>query len=270
MIAYRNALEKKGAQTAQFGTDGAFKRAASGFMGKTWDVLPSVEILKECLRVLKPGAFALWLMTPRQDSQMEFLSRLRQAGFTIGFSSIYWAYASGFPKAGNVSKLVDRKLGAEREVIGISPNSRPNCEGKEYVAGGNKNCKEVPLFGNPVTAAAALNGSYCGFQPKPAVEVVIVSMKPLSEKTYVEQALKNGKGITWLDDCRIPYITDDIPKGGYGRMDIGIGKPAEHQTYTPMPRGSLNSSSDSKWGYKELVDIGSPKGRFPANLLDQR
>jgi len=35
-------------------------------------------------------------------------------------------------------------------------------------------------------------------------------MKPLSEKTYVDQALMNRKGITWLDDCRIPYESDDV------------------------------------------------------------
>ena len=70
------------------------------FMNKEWDTdLPSVDILKECLRVLKSGAWALWLMTPRQDSQLEFLLRLRQAGFNISFSSMEWVYASGFPKA---------------------------------------------------------------------------------------------------------------------------------------------------------------------------
>jgi len=48
-----------------YGKEVPFSRQQSrvkGFMGKDWDVLPSVEILKECCRVLKPGAFALWLM----------------------------------------------------------------------------------------------------------------------------------------------------------------------------------------------------------------
>jgi site-specific DNA-methyltransferase (adenine-specific) len=42
-------------------------------------------------------------------------------------------------------------------------------------------------------------------------------MKPLSEKTYVDQALANGKGITWLDSCktnqRFPanlLVSDDV------------------------------------------------------------
>jgi len=50
-----------------------------------------------------------------------------------------------------------------------------------------------------------LEGSYAGYQPKPAVEVVIVCMKPLDKKGYMEQAKDNQKGVTWLDDCRIPF-----------------------------------------------------------------
>ena len=80
------------------------------FMNKEWDTdLPSVEILKECLRVLKFGSWAMWMMTPRQDSQLEFLLRLRQAEFNISFSSIEHIYASGFPKAADLSLLADKR-----------------------------------------------------------------------------------------------------------------------------------------------------------------
>ena len=34
-------------------------------------------------------------------------------------------------------------------------------------------------------------------------------MKPLDKKGYLEQALDNGKGITWFDDCRIPFDEGD-------------------------------------------------------------
>jgi len=38
------------------------------FMGKDWDkALPPIETWKECLRVLKPGAFAFVMCIPRQD-----------------------------------------------------------------------------------------------------------------------------------------------------------------------------------------------------------
>ena len=67
---------------------------AGGFMGMAWDSeIPKVEIWQECLRVLKNGAFAFIFMTPRQDSHLELLLNLRQAGFNIGFTPIVWAYA---------------------------------------------------------------------------------------------------------------------------------------------------------------------------------
>ena len=90
---------KEGSAEAQFGKDGSFQRITKGFMGKKWDVLPSVETLKESLRVLKHGAFALWMMTPRQDSYGMFLARLSEAGYNISFSGLTWCFASGFPKA---------------------------------------------------------------------------------------------------------------------------------------------------------------------------
>jgi len=43
------------------------------------------------------------------------------------------------------------------------------------------------------------------------VEVVIVAMKPLSHGTYIDQALDNGHGVTWLDDARIPSEPIGVP-----------------------------------------------------------
>jgi len=191
------------------GSYGKFQRLSRGFMGKEWDILPSTDTLKECLKVLKPGAFALWLMTPRQDSQLEFLLRLREAGFVISFTPLYWVYASGFPKAENISKAINKKK-------------------LEY-------------------NTEALKGAYAGFQPKPAVEVIIVTMKPLSEKTYISQAMKNGKGVTWLDNARIPIINEKV---------IIHGSPLDS-----MFAGGEQDRLSFKNYRSNLA------GRFPANLL---
>ena len=89
-------------------------------------------------------------------------------------------------------------------------------------------------------------GSYGGFQPKPAVEVIIVAMKPLSEKTFVDQALKNGKGVTWLDDCRVPTV--DTVSGGKVM--------AAKEVYRDY-------NIEYQQGPHKIYDAG----RFPANLL---
>ena len=230
------------------------------FMGKDWDkAVPSVDVWKECLRVLKSGAFAFVMSSPRQDVLSQMIVRLGMAGFETGFSSIYWAYASGFPKAMNISKAVDKRLGLERKVIGTkqhSINFEKALENKVgYLADeANKNNKACFGYGEEKLTvpssqeAKVLDGSYGGFQPKPAVEVIIVCMKPLSEKTYVDQALTNQKGVTWLDDTRIPF--EENPTGVYG---------TSNKTCTP----TFNASVDQH----DFRSSPHERGRFPANLL---
>jgi len=253
------------------------------FMGKDWDrAVPDIEVWRECLRVLKPGAFAFVMCAPRQDCLGKMISNLSDAGFETGFSSIYWTYASGFPKAQNISLTIDkqecrRQLEAKlrrkatkdemekawkgfRDFVG-----RRLFERSPYKADGTISASRQKGYLNtghfrmgdetyditaPATPAAqALEGSYAGFQPKPAVEVIIVCMKPLSEKTYVEQALKNQKGVTWLDEGRIPYeVATDPNRRGWQGGD------ATHST--------------SIFGNAGKGRVSFPQsGRFPANLL---
>jgi len=236
------------------------------FMGKDWDkAVPSVDIWKECLRVMKPGAFAFILCTPRQDCLSEMIRRLGEAGFKTGFTSIYWAYATGFPKAMNIGKAIDKKLGKEREVIGKrNPNLDGSIRKKKRMPQPNDwetvvNAGLVDVTVPSSEQAKHLDGCYAGFQPKPAVEVVLVVMKPLAEKTYVGQALANGKGVSWLDDCRIPYKSEDDYKATEWGNQIDFSK----------NKKSMMNISNWKNGFVSLrKDVkSSPSGRFPGNLL---
>jgi len=40
---------------------------------------------------------------------------------------------------------------------------------------------------------------------KQEILMLNLTMKPLVEKGYTNQALEKRKGINWLDDCRMPY-----------------------------------------------------------------
>lgn len=213
------------------------------FMGKDWDKsVVSVEIWKECFRLLKDGGLAFVMSAPRQDLFSQTVARLKEAGFNVKFTSIYWAYASGFPKALNIGKAVDKLKGAVRKG---AIRRDGGTKGRIFKLGRLYEPTE-PV----VTAEArALAGSYGGFQPKPAVEIIIVAMKPLSEKTFAHQALKNGKGITWFDDCRIPVAKGDEPRGGYGDEVIGFGP--------------FDNKAGAKWKESPTAHLG----RFPANLL---
>ena len=265
------------------------------FMNKEWDTdLPSVEILKECLRVLKFGSWAMWMMTPRQDSQLEFLLRLRQAGFNISYSNLEWLYLSGFPKAADLSLLADKrackedltqKLGREptiaefkeawgkwREVVGKRTDGRYaysfQKENAPFVVinkekGIIANTESIGVETNPHSPEAqALSGSYSGFQMKPARELILTSQKPIAGKTYLDQALlhlkepeHNQLGGTWLDDCRVPYKqTDDIIAKNPHTTSKGS------EAYDTVIYGKYNP-------VQQPIDYTKEVGRFPANII---
>ena len=211
------------------------------FMGKNWDkALPDIEIFEECLRVLKAGAFAFVMATPRQDMLSRMMIKLEDAGFKTDFTSIYWTYATGFPKANNIGKAIDKKLSQKRKVIGT--RKQHDIRNNGYASKKSEFVEEIK--GGPVSQEAKqFEGSYGGFQPKPAVEVIIVAQKPGTQKKQIDQALDNGKGVTWLYDCRIPYSDGD--------------------------KSSAGNRTDT-FGTQETISGGwkmCKGGRFPANLL---
>ena len=81
------------------------------FMAKKWDYdVPSVEVWKEAMRVLKPGGHALIACGTRTQHRM--VVNIEDAGFEIR-DVVSWIYGSGFPKSLNISKAVDKMDAAE-------------------------------------------------------------------------------------------------------------------------------------------------------------
>ena len=229
-------------------------------MGLSWDkAVPSVEIWAECLRVLKPGGFAFVFSSPRLDCLVQMGANLGQAGFRIRFTPIFWVFSQGFNKGSAMDKRIDDRFGAERKVVGRNPTWREaKRSNKVYgsVDGGSAENMTEPS----TDEAKYYDGSHAGFQPKPAVEPILVCMKPLSEKTYVDQALEHhrqrqdgettvGPGVTWLDDGRIPptvpYRIENYPSSG--------------------PGGSFALRQGTHRGEKHEGRMSS--GRFAPNLL---
>lgn len=69
------------------------------FMGKKWDYdVPSVELWREVLRVLKPGGHVLSFGGTRTYHRLA--CNIEDAGFDIR-DQIMWIYGSGFPKSHN-------------------------------------------------------------------------------------------------------------------------------------------------------------------------
>jgi hypothetical protein len=70
------------------------------FMGKAWDYdVPTVDVWREVLRVLKPGGHLLAFAGTRTQHRMAV--PIEDAGFEIR-DMIAWVYGSGFPKSRNL------------------------------------------------------------------------------------------------------------------------------------------------------------------------
>jgi DNA modification methylase len=218
------------------------------FMAKKWDYdVPSVEVWKEALRVLKPGGHALIACGTRTQHRM--VCNIEDAGFEIR-DVVSWIYGSGFPKSLNISKAIDKAAGAEREVVGISTNSRDRS--KHVVHAMN----EIPNKPIDITAPAtdeAKQWDGWGTALKPACEFFTLCRKPLSEKTVAANVLKWGTGGINIDGCRVEGISDS-DKNNF------------HQNRKTI-KEYKGDDTLYKLGTKKVCSAENPQGRFPANLI---
>ena len=221
------------------------------FMSSKWDYdVPSVEIWRECLRVLKHGGHLLAFSGTRTYHRV--VVNIEDAGFEIR-DQIQWIYGEGFPKSLSVSKAIDKAAGKEREVIGYNErNDRvlPSGEGgyhgnthKEYEMGGRERVK-LPITKSTTPEAKQWEG--WGTQLKPANEPICLARKPLIG-TVVENVLEHGTGAMNIDGCRIPTV-DKLSIGSNNRengvVNFGMKNDKEAQTQHNSGRWPANVIHD--------------------------
>jgi site-specific DNA-methyltransferase (adenine-specific) len=193
------------------------------FMNKGWDkVLPDTQIWRECFRVLKPGAFITIMAAPRTDVLWRISRDLEEAGFDLSFSNIEWVYHSGFPKATDISKSIDKRFDAEREVVGRKEGDRykydfdsPFRDDAPGLGSGDAGTITAPS----TDLAKKYEGSKAGFQPKPAREIIIVGMKPFEEGSYIDKVL-NFEALP--DNIKMTYPLIQTPKPAKKEKDFGL------------------------------------------------
>lgn len=211
------------------------------FMAKKWDYdVPSVEVWREAMRVLKPGGHALIACGTRTQHRM--VVNIEDAGFEIR-DVVSWIYGSGFPKSLNISKAIDKAAGSPQGTT-YEPNFNNNDYGKG-MGGGRTDTTTSP------NTDEAKQWDGWGTALKPACEFFTLCRKPLSEKTIAANVLKWGTGGINIDGCRVgidPSV-DDKRLGGKGSWTTS--KKQSGDTVS-LPRGVVTSS---------------PQGRFPANLI---
>lgn len=191
------------------------------FMGKDWDkVLPDQEIWNECFRVLKEGSFICVMASPRSDVLWRLCRDLEGSGFDLSFSNIEWVYHTGFPKAGDTSKMIDKRLGVDREVIGKKEGERYKYEFNHGANNGNIGIGDASTITSSNTdLGKKYEGSKLGFQPKPAREIIVVGMKPFKEKSYIDKVL-NFEELP--ENIQRTYPLIQTPKPSKKEKDMGL------------------------------------------------
>lgn len=197
------------AAPAQVGATGAFARSSAGFMGQTWDgsdedgrrIAFDPETWRKVYALLKPGAFLLSFGHTRTQHRM--VCAIEDAGFEIR-DQIAWTYASGFPKARDVSKDIDDLLGFEREVVGEG-RSGPAMN----MGGANRrdwHAEQAARGGRFKRTAPASDEAkqWAGWHTalKPAWEPICVARKPMPQ-SVARNVLEHGTGALNIDGCRI-------------------------------------------------------------------
>ena len=233
-----------------------------GFMGKKWDhtgIAYDVSVWEECLRVLKPGGHVLAFGGSRTFHRMAVA--IEDAGFEIR-DSIAWISNKTFPKSLNVSKAIDKKLGAEREVVGSKlglPGYHLSVSdgGQALGKGVSSSTLKTRLAASQITAPGSTEAKQWdgwGTGLKNVVEPIVMGRKPLIG-TVAANVLEWGVGGLNIDASRVAGNVPSVPQPKTGG-GIFSGKGGRN--------GELSSAPSGRWPANVILD------EYSAGLLDEQ
>ena len=219
--------ERYGQKLAKGTTHPVYRRHTRGFMGKTWDggdVAFDPATWAAALRVAKPGAHLVAFGGTRTYHRLA--CAVEDAGWEIR-DCLHWLYGSGFPKSRDIGKAIDTAAGADREVIPNGARARRMIPGADQNRTGSwvkdDDREYQPGERPPVTDAARAWDGW-GTALKPAVELIVLARKPVSERNVAANVLAHSTGAVNIDGCRIgtEERADHAAGNGMGRWPANV------------------------------------------------
>jgi site-specific DNA-methyltransferase (adenine-specific) len=240
---------------------------ASDFMNK-WE-MPTGEYWEkwfiEAYRTLKHGGWLIMYGMDRQTLLFKYYALL--AGFDEQ-QSLYWYFISNFPKATDLSKMIDKNAGVEREVVGKSDLSMPNIRGDgskmNVSTSGETTNREDNLITAPKTELAKKYDGYkYSVAPlKQTCETIMVFKKPNKTGSVLHDTLAMEQGDNTIsvsalniDDNRVE-ANDDLAKNCNRKSSV-----------------SMIKDDKITYGKYNVVDLNeyAPTGRYPAqSFVDEQ
>ncbi len=250
------------------GLKGPTNPKGRGFMGKQWDggdIAFRPETWRAVYDVMLPGAYLVAFASTRGYHRM--VCAIEDAGFII-HPMLAWIFGSGFPKAQDASKAIDRQLGAVREVIGTvrAGIGRNNRHGGEIVGGEcDEVGKQVAITAPATPEAAAWDGWKYGLQSlKPAIEPICLAQRPM-KGTGAANLLRHGCGALNVDASRIGTEARFNPSAAHNEI-YGQFKGAETEGRETNGRYPANVIHD---GSPEVLDAFAAFGERGSFVTDR-
>jgi site-specific DNA-methyltransferase (adenine-specific) len=235
--------------------------AAVSFMNSDWDsdrggrdawVAWMTDVLRESLRVVKPGGYALVWSLPRTSHWTGWA--LEEAGWAVQDSVIH-VFFQGMPKSLDAGKALDRLAGAERPVVGKAPWSQPAISG-HHGGLGHPGVRLAPegRFTPDVTSPAtddAQEWDGWGSGLKPAHEDWWLARKP-TDLSVAENLLTWGTGALNIKATRV-----------YGERGEGVWGSSNEDSAS-----RFNASPQRRAHRTEATEtVDGLVGRWPANVV---
>jgi hypothetical protein len=156
---------------------------------------------------------------------------LEGVGFDMSFSPIYFTFHTGFPKASDTSKILDKRLGGVvkegKGFVSAGDDGRPGGLSQPTPLGEERDAmRHIP----DTELAKKYEGSKLGFQPKPTIEHIIIAMKPHGSKSYIDNVL-NFEALPESVKMTYPFI--QVPKPSKKEKSLGTDK-VIHPTIKPI------------------------------------
>ena len=241
------------------------------FLGKDWDKNTGVmETWNECFRVLKPGGHILAFSAARTYHNLA--TNIELAGFEIR-DQLMWLYGSGFPKAQDIGKAIERREGKRATGTGFkqeaytgileesSNRDREGGIGSCNQCGKNnmaipKNynkCEEEPCFMREQAKPVDNEWAVWKTALKPAHEPIVMARKPF-KGSCIDNILKHGTGAMNIDATRVesePRMVLTRKEGHNATLTFDGTKESEHK-----------DTSD-------VYEMKEHTGRYPSNVLGE-
>jgi DNA modification methylase len=257
-LGSKYTINNNGAYVYSNGSD--FMNVWDSFGEKEW-----LHFFTEMHRIMKHGGFVCFFGFLRQIYPIMYYAQ--KAGFIVDYEPLAQYYISNFPKASDSSKMLSKRLGEDREVVGEKKTAGFIREKDSGLGWGekisNKKTSSLPKYSDLTAGTSPLTRQFEGYKfgkvaLKQVLEYCFIIQKPRKYGTFVDDCL------AWNDgDTSISPMSFNVEGSRVKSNDVQIHKGAEHH----KPKFSGETFLDKTTKNLEYWD--NSQGRYPAHCFLQ-